>query len=70
MRSPWMLLISSLLLLSLSNCATTQPAPLVVDTFCQEYEPVIQQKGDAAISATDGVKRRILANEQNFRNCP
>jgi hypothetical protein len=51
--------------LSLSSCAT---APLPIDDFCQIYNPVIQQKGDGTISATSGVKKRILANELTYRD--
>jgi hypothetical protein len=51
--------------LSLSSCAT---ASLPIDDFCQIYNPVIQQKGDGTISATSGVKKRILANELTYRD--
>jgi hypothetical protein len=51
--------------LSLSSCATV---PLPIDDFCQIYNPVIQQKGDGTISATSGVKKRILANELTYRD--
>lgn len=51
--------------LSLSNCAT---APVPVDSFCQVYNPVVAQKGDGAITATPGVKKRILANELTYRS--
>jgi hypothetical protein len=51
--------------LSLSSCAH---APLAIDDFCQIYNPVIQQKGDGTISATSGVKKRILANELTYRD--
>lgn len=49
--------------LSLSSCVKT----LATDSFCQVYEPVIQQKGEGSISATSGVKRRLLGNEQTYR---
>lgn len=52
-------------ILSLGSCQT------VTDSFCQIYNPVVVQKGDGAITATSGVKRRILANEQTYRSqCP
>lgn len=38
-----------------------------IDDFCQIYQPVVQAKGDGAITATSGVKRRILANELFYR---
>jgi hypothetical protein len=49
--------------LSLTSCATT---PAQVDSFCQIYNPVVAQKGDGAIVATEGVKRRLLANELTY----
>lgn len=38
-----------------------------IDSFCQLYQRVIVDKGDGAIQATLGVKKRILANEQLYR---
>ncbi len=52
--------------LSLSSCAKP-PAP--IDSFCQLYERVIQEKGDGVITAKPAVKRRILTNEQLYREC-
>ena len=52
--------------LSLSSCASEKP--LVIDSFCRLYEPVIVSKGDGAISATPGVKRRLLVNELNYKD--
>jgi hypothetical protein len=69
MRLLWMLLTSSFLILSLAECSKNELPP-VTDSFCQVYEPVIQQKGDSKIVAADGPKRRILANELNYRACP
>lgn len=51
--------------LSLSSCATVKPP---TDSFCQIYNRVVVQKGDGTITATSGVKRRILANELTFRD--
>lgn len=48
--------------LSLSSCTPEQ-----VDSFCQVYNQVITQKGDGKIAASDGVKRRLLANELTYR---
>jgi hypothetical protein len=41
--------------------------PQEVDSFCLVYNQVILQKGDGSISATTGVKRRLLANELTYR---
>ena len=49
--------------LSLSSCQRTAP---VVDSFCQIYNPVVVAKGDGTITATDGAKRRLLANELTY----
>jgi hypothetical protein len=38
-----------------------------VDSFCQVYSPVVVAKGDGAITATSGVKKRLLANELTYR---
>lgn len=51
--------------LSLASCAHVQPP---TDSFCQIYNPVVVQKGDGAIVATSGVKKRILANELTYRD--
>lgn len=72
MRCPtprWMLACAALSLssLSLASCAPKPP----VDSYCQVYRPVVVQKGDGAITAASGVKRRILANELTYREeCP
>jgi hypothetical protein len=50
--------------LSLGSCAH---APVAVDSFCQIYNPVVAAKGDGTITATAGVKRRLLANELTYR---
>lgn len=56
----------SLLALSPSSCSPEQ-----IDSFCQVYNKVIVQKGDGKIAASDGVKRRLLANELTYRSqCP
>lgn len=49
--------------LSLSSCAH---AP--IDSFCQVYNRVVVAKGDGAITATSGVKKRLLANELTYRD--
>lgn len=67
MRCPWMKLTPVLLILSLSPSGCT---PEQVDSFCQVYGKVVVAKGDGKIIATDGVKRRLLANELFYReNC-
>lgn len=48
----------------MTQCATLSP---VDDSFCKLYEPVIQDKGDSAITAKLSVKKRILGNEQVYR---
>ena len=59
------LLTLSLLALSPSSCQTT------TDSFCQVYNKVVVSKGDGTISATSGVKKRLLANELTYRSqCP
>lgn len=54
-----------LLVLSPSSCQ------MITDSFCQVYSPVIVAKGDGTIVASQGVKRRLLANELTYRSqCP
>jgi hypothetical protein len=50
--------------LSLSSCAHSPPT----DSFCQIYNRVVIAKGDGAITATSGVKKRLLANEWTYRD--
>jgi hypothetical protein len=52
-------------ILSLSSCVH---APPPTDSFCQIYNRVVVAKGDGAITATAGVKRRLLANELTYRD--
>lgn len=55
-------MLSAFLMMSLiGSCATSS------DSFCQTYQPIVRQKGDGAITATRGVKERILANEKTYR---
>lgn len=62
----WMQAFGGLsLLLLLPACATKLPVP--IDSYCQVYNPVVVEKGDGAISAPLGVKRRIFANELTYR---
>lgn len=50
---------------------TSQCTPEQIDSFCQLYTKVIIQKGDGSITASDGVKRRLLLNEKLYRQaCP
>lgn len=66
MRLPMTLLMLSFVALSPSSCTPEQ-----IDSFCQVYDKVIVQKGDGAISAPAGVKRRLLENELTYRKlCP
>lgn len=50
--------------LSLSSCAH----PVPIDSFCQVYTPVVVAKGDGSITASSGVKKRLLANELAYRD--
>jgi len=50
--------------LSLSSCAHAPPT----DSFCQVYNRVVIAKGDGAITATSGVKKRLLANELTYQD--
>lgn len=49
--------------LNLSSCAH---AP--IDSFCQIYTPVVVAKGDGLITASSGVKKRLLGNELTYRS--
>lgn len=51
--------------LSLSSCEHMPPP---TDSFCQIYNRVVISKGDGAITATSGVKKRLLANELTYRD--
>ena len=50
--------------LSLSSCAHAPPR----DSFCLIYNKVVIAKGDGAITATSGVKKRLLANELTYQD--
>jgi hypothetical protein len=66
MRLAIPMLILPFAALSPSSCTPQQ-----IDSFCQVYNKVIVQKGDGAISAPSGVKKRLLANEMIYRSqCP
>jgi hypothetical protein len=62
MRSVWMRLTVSYLALNPNSCTPQQ-----IDSFCQVYNQVVVNRGDGTITATSGVKRRLLANEKNDR---
>jgi len=66
MRCPMKMLILIFVTLSLSSCVTTGNPP--TDSFCQIYNQIVIAKGDGAIKASAGVKRRILANELMYRS--
>lgn len=55
-------LMLSFVALNPSSCTPQQ-----IDSFCQVYNQVVLQKGDGAIVASPGVKRRLLANELTYR---
>ena len=66
MNSPKTLLMLSLLALSPNSCMPEQ-----IDSFCVGYQKVILEKGDSKITAPEGVKRRLLANELLYNaQCP
>jgi len=57
--------------MALSALSPSSCTPEQVDSFCQVYNKVIVQKGDGKIVASEGVKRRLLANELFYREqCP
>jgi hypothetical protein len=55
-------LMLSFVALNPSSCT-----PQEIDSFCQLYNQVVLQKGDGTITASPGVKRRLLANELTYR---
>lgn len=55
-------LMLSFVALSPSSCTPQQ-----IDSFCQVYNQVVLQKGDGTITASPGVKRRLLANELTYK---
>ena len=62
MRLAMTTLMLSFVALNPSSCTPEQ-----IDSFCQVYNQVILQKGDGAIVASSGVKKRLLANELTYR---
>jgi hypothetical protein len=65
MRCRTLMLMLSFAVLSPSSCTPEQ-----IDSFCVLYNKVIVAKGDGTITASPGVKRRLLANELFYRqNC-
>lgn len=66
MHSLKKLLMLSLLALNPNSCTPEQ-----IDGYCQYYNKVIVEKGDGKITASDGVKKRLLANELTYKSlCP
>lgn len=70
MRCPtrkWTTACAVLSLAFLKTCGDDVP----IDSYCQMYNKVIVEKGDGAITAKPGPKRRLLANELTYRKvCP
>ena len=62
MRYPILMLMLSFVALNPSSCTPDQ-----IDSFCQVYNQVVLQKGDGTITASAGVKKRLLANELTYR---
>ena len=60
-----------MLMLVLSTLSPSSCTPDQIDSFCQIYNKVILEKGDGKIVASEGVKKRLLANELTYRSlCP
>lgn len=60
-----------MLMLALSVLSPSSCTPEQIDSFCVTYTKVIVEKGDGKIVASEGVKRRLLANELFYREqCP
>ena len=60
-----------MLMLALPALSPSSCTPEQIDSFCQVYNKVIVEKGDGKIVASDGVKKRLLANELTYRSlCP
>ena len=50
----------------INSCATLSQS----GDFCASYQEVIQKQGDGTITADPNVKKRIAANEVNYKcNC-
>jgi hypothetical protein len=54
-------------MLSFAALSPSSCTPEQIDSFCQIYNQVILQKGDGTITASSGVKKRLLANELTYR---
>ena len=66
-----MISVKPMLMLSFVALSPSSCTPEQIDSFCQVYNRVIVQKGDGSITASAGVKRRLLANELTYRSqCP
>lgn len=66
-----MRLATPMLMLSFAALSPNSCTPQQIDSFCQVYNKVIVQKGDGTITASPGVKKRLLANELTYRSqCP
>lgn len=54
-----------LLMMSISSCKS-----LSLTDYCQRYNEIIIEKGDSNIIANNNVKKRIAANEIDYKcNC-
>lgn len=49
----------------ITSCASWKTNPAAND-YCQRYQEIIIEKGDANITASSGVKKRIAANEIQY----
>lgn len=58
-----------MLMLLTSSCSNLNQR-LSVSDFCSRYNEVIVEKGDAGFTAKTSVKKRIAANEVDYKcNC-
>lgn len=59
-----------MILLLTSSCASLNQKVKPVSDFCSRYNQVIQSQGDSDIKANILVKKRIVANEIDYKcNC-
>lgn len=54
-----------MLMVSISSCKTLNQS--LPDSFCSQYQEVIQKIGDGTIIASEDVKKRLAANEVNYK---
>lgn len=62
-KKSWRALQLCLIAMLISSCANSKT---VTSDFCQRYQEIILEKGDANITASSGVKKRIAVNEIQY----